>query len=273
VFKQIYEHLYATHFTPLSKLLYSPWGYGALGTPGEMSRQVGLVIWIVLILAIVIVSWRAVKKKIDQYDILALIFISSFILSLVSMLSVSKFVWNYYSKFFVVDFPWRLLAITTFFGSFLSVYIVSRIKSARWQVIGILLLSLAVFYTNRNHMRVNQYTNIPLSLYIDSELTTNTDDEYLPRGVDRGFSRKKEPVVLNKAVVIKDVRIRTNRISFNYSAEKDEKTDIFHLYFPGWIAWVDGQMIAVNRGTQGNIQLDLLRGNHEVNIFLKETIK
>lgn len=269
VFKQVYEHLYETHFTPLSKLLYSPWGYGALGTSGEMSRQVGLVIWLVLFLSIVIVGWRFVKKKMDQHDVLTLIYISSFILSLVLMLPVSKVVWSYYSRYSVVDFPWRLLAITTFSGSFLSTYVISRIQPAKWQLIGIVLLSLAVFYTNRNHMRVNQYTKIPLSLYIDSELTTNTDDEYLPRGVDRGFSRKKEPVSLNKALAVKDVHIRTNRINFAYFVETDEKTDIFHLYFPGWIARLDGQVIPVHHGTQGNIQLDLLRGNHKVDIFFE----
>ncbi len=163
----------------------------------------------------------------------------------------------------IIDFPWRFLGVTTFCGSFLAGYLVYKINykySVKHLFISILIIG--VFYTNRNHVRVNQYTDIPLSLYLDSELTSNTDDEYLPEWVNREYARGNHDLVENKLIQVKNIKLNSHIINFEYSATVDSTTDIFHMYFPGWVAFRDATNIPIQKNDKGGISINLIKGNH-----------
>ncbi len=269
VFNDFYHGLYLNHFTPISKLLYCPWGYGAIGTPGEISRQVGLVLWMTLVISVIlmIVNFFKYKRKtslLNQTQIMGVIFVTTFLIAIFLMTKQSLFFWKMIEPYTLIDFPWRYLAVTTFSGSVLGGYIVSQIQGWKKVVIFGFIIILAV-YTNRNHFRVNQYTDIPLSLYVASETTTNTDDEYLPKWVDRAYAKKENmPLIDSNEIQLKNIIRKTNRIFVDYHADKNSTINIFVMYFPGWNVQIDDVKLPVTKGDKGNIKLDLPSGNHQL---------
>lgn len=268
VFSDLYRGLYKEHFTPLVKLIYSRWEYGAIGTPLEMSRQVGLVIWIIVGISLLVSVGNFIfrkgffKKTIHVYG---LIFTLSFFGSLVMMLPLSKTIWKMFENATLIDFPWRFLAVTTVCGSVLAGYLAKITEGFKAGIVLSGIILAGIFYTNRNHMRVNQYTDIPMSLYIASELTTNTDDEYLPKWVSREYAKKEIPLVNLNFDTVKNMQTDSHSISFTYASDKEVKnTEIHHMYFPGWNYKVDGKNQPVAKSGNGGMMIDLPQGNHEV---------
>lgn len=271
VFTSIYRDLYKNHWTPLAKLLYSPWGYGAIGTDGEMSRQVGLILWLVLGLALTFVLYRLIRRKIKSDDFIAAVFVFSMLGAIFMMTKSSQGIWKFIEQGTFIDFPWRFLSVTTFCGSLLSGYLI-RMKSRRsWVLVAVLLLG--VLYSNRNHMRVNQYTDIPLSLYVVSETTTNTDDEYLPTYVSREATKREniERIHSDVQVKIEQLAQTSREISFTYDAGRPAELTMHHMFFPGMIFFVDGKTLEINKNDSGAIRVQVPSGLHEASLIYKST--
>ncbi|RJR30225.1 hypothetical protein C4564_00555 [Candidatus Microgenomates bacterium] len=272
VFQETYHGLYQAHFTSLSKLLYSPWGYAAIGVPIEMSRQVGLVIWLLIAGLVLFVLISLFKKSQQKNELLfGLFLLFSFCWSVFLMLKNSQFLWKLIEPMTLVDFPWRLLAVTTFIGSIAAGFLISRTRSKFLMVGLFVFLFGSAWVTNRNHQRVNEYTDIPLSLYVVSETTTNTDDEYLPKWVDRQEVRKEnQPLLLGKAD-FDNLEQDSMRISFAYSSKEQTSINIRHMNFPGWRATIDGVHTDIERSDFGGMRLLVPQGTHQVLLEFQQT--
>ncbi len=270
VFTERYHNLYQNYFTPLSKLIYSPWGYGAIGTAGEMSRQVGLVLWGVSLLAIIIVFLNLGLKKNKLANLIGIIFIASFFISIYLMIKESLPAWKLIEPFALLDFPTRFLAVTTFVGSVLAGFIINSL-SGKLQTVTALLLITAALVTNRHHLQVNQYTDIPLSLYVDSELSTNTDDEYLPKWVDRTYARQVIPLVNGDGIKVSDLTQNSQAIEFSYTSSVANSAAIHHMYFPGFIYLLDQKQLPLSKSGPGGISIQLPQGIHQVYLRFKPT--
>ncbi|KKP60013.1 MAG: hypothetical protein UR52_C0001G0093 [Candidatus Gottesmanbacteria bacterium GW2011_GWA1_34_13] len=266
VFADTYKQLYANHFTPISKLLYSPWGYGALGTPGEMSRQIGIAIWLINIISIPLIIFQFLKKIDRKTIFVPLICLITFSISLFFLTKISISIWKMGENFALIDFPWRFLAVTTFFGSLLTGWVVFSLRKSKYQIIFMAIFLGLIFYTNRNHVRVNQYTDIPLSLYIDSELTTNTDDEYLPKWVSREYAKKKQPLITNQDITMTNLTRNSKEIIFDINSQKQTELQISQMWFPGWQALVNGEKIDIGKSSFGGMTINVPQGKSHINL-------
>lgn len=267
VFKQIYKNLYLNYFTQLKLLFYSPWGYGALGTSGEMSRQIGLVILIILCLSLICVIYFLLKHKHQKSIKYFLVFIISFIFTVFMMTKASAGFWKLLQPVVFIDFPWRFLAVTTFCGSVLGGILTNSFKNPLLQYIFMGFIFISLIYTNRNHIRVNQYTDIPLDLYIRSELTTNTDDEYLPKWVNRQYAKdEKIPLISGGNAETAVIKNTSNRLLFNYSLISGSEVSIHKMFFPGWTGFIDGKITPLLKNDQGGIKIQLPEGSHQFDL-------
>lgn len=273
VFKDIYQHLYRSHFTPFAKLAYSPWGFGALGTPGEMSRQVGLTLWLVIGFSFCLIIFFILKrrKQVKKQLFLALIMLTSFLIAIFMMVKDSLPLWKTIESFSLIDFPWRFLSLTTFTGAVLSGFFIKNISHKLLKNLLIIFILCLAFYSNRNHQKVNQYTDIPLSLYVESETTTNTDDEYLPKWVNREQTKKAHPLVTFSGT-IENKQQTSDSISFDYVSNINELAKIHHMYFPGWFGYIDGNSVLLNKSDYGGIEIELPQGRHHVALSFQPTI-
>jgi hypothetical protein len=100
---------YASHFVHPANLLSSAWGYapGAPGSQGGMSFQLGAVPLILACVATVACFWRPTKER-----ALILFFAGATLLIVLLMLPIAGPLWELIPIASLIQFPWRLLALT-----------------------------------------------------------------------------------------------------------------------------------------------------------------
>ena len=100
---------YASHFVHPANLLSSAWGYapGSPGSEGGMSFQLGAVPLILACVATVSSFWRPAKER-----ALIFFFAGATLLIVLLMLPIAGPLWELIPIASLIQFPWRLLALT-----------------------------------------------------------------------------------------------------------------------------------------------------------------
>lgn len=272
-FSARFQTQYQGHFASITELIYSKWGY-AFSQPrafDSMSFQVGIAQWISVFLVFFYLFLKRGKVKYFESNF-ALIVI--FALSIFFILPQSSPLWSYIVKnIFPMDFPWRLLTIVVFSASALSAYLVFYTPNF-FKIVISLLLVIICLYTNRNHLRVNKYTDIPLSLYLASERTTNTRDEYMPKWANAHTLEKLNKggeIEADNDIEILEVEKKINRLSFNYKSDSSIKFTVHLLFFPGWQVFIDNMPVDISFTEAGLITFPGVSGEHFVRVVYSGT--
>lgn len=270
VFKMFFS---GSTFVPIKELLYSPWGYGQFGSKeGAMSLQIGIVQWAAVLLSTAICIWYRGRLKDrtarDRYTT-AIFFIFSFSVSVFLMTSGSKEIWKLIQNIFVVDFTWRILPVTLFSASILLGFSVSELKKFWW--LGAVILIVAA-YTNRNHTRINQSLDWPVSKYMLLTRTTNSFDEYLPHWVRGESVQKEKPKVeiLETASSFKIIKNTSNNLTAEITATGAGILKLNTIYYPGWTITLNGKQQNIN-WQDGFMQIDIPKGKSIAIAEFKET--
>lgn len=270
-FNERFQLKYDGQFATLKELIYSKWGYGfsTPRLPDSMSFQVGIAQWITVALTVLLILFLVFKKqKIkDRGFVFGLIAI--FVIAIILILPQSVIFWSFLAKIlFSIDFPWRLLLITVFASSALAAYLISNLPNKLKFLLSFLLIATAL-YTNRNHLGINQYTDVPLDLYLLSERTTNTYDEYLPikaNGNEAEKLKKGSSVETTVKSEVSDIQKTVTGISFRYTSETPPEFTVHLFYFPGWEVFIDNSKILFSINDLGLIKFKAMPGQHEVRI-------
>ncbi len=272
-----FSQLFMSNFVSFKQLLYSPWGFGPIvsnAKDGEISFQVGIVQWLAVIVTVVIgvLSWicqRIWKRGLpfsNPLNSTLLGFVLVFTTSILAMLSASEPVWRFLSRFIAADYPFRLLLVAVLAGSLLIGQLIAAVKPP-WMV-GLLCVGLLVttWYTNRNHVRVNMYTNIPVADYVDAETTTNTFHEYLPLKADSSLFKdgyaKGIDYPNSVTVLSKDQATQSTIITIN--ATSSGKVTLSDFGFRGQAVYVNGQTQNYEFDGSGRIVVNLPAGTHTI---------
>lgn len=146
------------------------------------------------------------------------------------------------------------------------------LRSRARLLLAIVLVALA-FYTNRNHLRVNEYFNYPDARLKTYAGTSNSDNEYRPKWDDGGIvnSILPEASVFQGRGELKIVKSKSNLLELAVKAEENIRLDINILYFPGWNIFVDGKESKFKyAGEKGIMRIDLEKGYHMVEAKFSE---
>jgi len=251
------------YFPSFKQLVYSGWGYGPIisnAKDGDISMQIGIAQWLAFGLGIsVLIASRlkVFKKLVSQKHFQALLgYGLLFTLSIYFMLDLSLPFWNFAVKFIALDFPFRLLIISVFSGSVLAALAISSLTTQKLAIITGILFVLIALYTNRNHRRVNMYTQYALKDYVGAETTTNTYHEYLPQTADSELL-SNDPTM---------VEISQNRLTTQVEMAEDGTMSLHQFAFPGVLTKVDGQTIDSGIDEKGRIKIDLNKGTHDIQV-------
>ncbi|HYD35369.1 MAG TPA: hypothetical protein VD999_04845 [Vitreimonas sp.] len=280
-----FKGLYERNLVTLKQLIYSPWGFGPIvdnAKDGEISFQVGIAQWLAMGMAGL--AWLAVLIKSRKNDAALLALGTAYAFTILLMIDISKPLWLVVDSAISIDYPFRLLLVAVFFGSLAAGYVIAQLP---WKfikvIVSVLLIGVAV-YTNRNHIRVNQYTDVPLQLYIDSELTTNTFHEYLPKGqgmVDPwvGNPLARSPLLSSEQLQARGLTTQvgerypstklsqtTTQLEFVVQLEKDSDVALHHYVFPGIKVLVNGQPVEFELDANTVIFKRLPAGEHTITI-------
>lgn len=267
---------YQQHFVSLKQLFLSNnFGYGSsqLGPSDDMSLSIGYIHWILAVGAIIF----AIKSRYISVIIVVLIEIGVLFL----MHERSSFVWSRLTILSWLQFPWRLLVISSFQLSMLSAYFISKFKYSKWLLIVIILLSLVTvgrFFTPEQWIPVTD-SQLLSGVDFERQLTTSIFD-YLPIYAVLPPNRKaaEGPEILAGRAVISKYQKRSNsqngQISVS-SLSTQLRLPIFD--FPGMTTYIDRKLVSHQHDQcQGEdycfglVTLEIPTGVHELEVKLEK---
>ncbi len=267
-----FSQLYQRNFITLSQLLYSKWGFSPIvnnAKNGEISFQLGIAQWISVLILSLLILLRKLKKPTSSLSIYLLF---AFVFSIFLMLDFSKPVWAYLVKFTIIDYPFRLLLPASFIASVCTGVICVNLKK-KLQILFLIFIISAAVYTNRNHINVNQYTNFPISTYlnIETEVTTNTFNEYLPLKASGKLLNTPWNEITGENIIASNARHITNKLSFDLSADKEISVSAGQFYFPGQALYIDNKPTNFTVDKEGRISFSAPAGKHSIEVKYEDT--
>ncbi len=271
-FAQNYQH----NFVNLNQLIYSKWGYGLFkesAKEGATSYQVGIAQWLS---AIVLLSLILKKKLAPRLGSLGIFLLAGFVLSIFMMLDASRPIWSLANRFITLDFPTMFLLPATFLGSLFS-GIIFIIVEQRFRLPLFLLLIFVALYTNRNHLRVNMYIDIPVSLVVSSETTTTSFHEYLPKDADIKFFSEENILVAfpspssHLPLPTSNFYQDANKLSFSVLAPQDMEISIRQFWFPGLALYLDSKKTEFTEDERGRTKFAIPGGWHNILVKFEDT--
>ena len=288
--QKLNPNYFADHFVTIRQLIYSPWGYtfSMKGVENDgMSFQVGIAQWLAVLIVIPALSWNLYRylyrfrvkpgmtwiRHGTAWEALSLTLI--FFLSIFLMTEKSTFIWNWWKNYINIDMPWRFLLMTTFSGSALAGIVIKgpALQSKAWPLLISVILVILALYTNRNHLRVNEYFDYPDTRLETYTGTSNSDNEYRPKWDDGGIvnSILPEASISKGNGELKVVDSKSNLLELAVEAKEEIRLDVNILYFPGWKIFVDGKENKFKyTGEKGIIRVDLAKGYHMVEARFSE---
>jgi hypothetical protein len=288
--------LHRSNLVRFSQLVYSPWGFGPItdtALDGQISFQVGIAHWLVLGMAVgmllifvVLTKLKSAKKNAvlkflqnavsvpsQQNKILIAGVLISLSFTLWTMTTSAMKFWDFFAeKLIAIDYPFRLLLLAVFSASLLGSLLLAQIKNKQisWTV-GIFLVVVAL-YTNRNHIRVNMYTDFDLDLYVRSELTTNTFNEYAPKGTET-FISKEPKSFLEQDIPYTIQKRNTAETDFTLTTKKEESVTVNMFDFPGQTVFIQEKQVP-HTAAGGRIQFTAPAGLSTVRIvFVRPAVQ
>jgi uncharacterized membrane protein len=275
---------YKDHFPFIKQLIYSPWRYGA-SNPGigdDISFQIGFINMFLIILS----AFSLIRDSDYRRRFFNLLFLFGIFTSLFFMNIRSSFFWEIFPFSNYIQFPWRLLMLTTFFTTALVIWINFRFKK-----IAFLLLGIAALLGNFSYFRPSEYFNPDDNYFLtrffadrvisgkadsSSPAYQNYSEDYLllPK------KTKKRPKELPRAkITSREGRVLSleekNAVFYRAEvlSEKDKTLFEVHLYdFPGWQLSIDGRPFPkLTLKPYGNFGFVLGKGKHQVEVKWRET--
>jgi len=274
---------YANHYVYPHQLLSPMWdfGYAAIGPGDQMPLQLG-----VLAVVLALCSLWALPRLAALQRRHAAFFLGMSALVVFAMLSASQPLWDVFSPFLsFVQFPWRLLSLTTLTLALAGASIVSHVEcddSSRRQAAA-LLVALAILASYPYVAPQYRAGEISLPNMIQFQLDTG---EMLGDTIWVTERPTGSPMVSEymagtppTRAVADDARaaievLHSGGASFEVHVTAPAATDVlFHIrYFPGWTAYLDGARVQPEiRAPQGLLAVGVPAGEHRVRLRFEDT--
>ena len=279
------------HFPFLKQLIYSPWGYGGSvwGIGDHFSLQIGIVNLIFIALGLITTLSLILRKK--RFDKLALIIL------LLAILATAVFMMNIRSTPFweafpftrEIQFPWRILMVTTFFTPLVGIISLALLPLPRKHLnllvscLALTAISLNVFYFRPGDVlrRDDNFflrSFLPTAVLKEEEkvspLYLQHSEEYavLPKTAIRPTSLPKSKIT----TLLPDTRIDvtdTNpfKLSATVRSPYPDKLTIHTFYFPGWTVYLNGKQMPITLNYYGAMTVEIPSGAHNLRVVYHDT--
>ncbi len=277
------------HFPFIKQLIYSQWGYRASiwGILDGLSFQIGIVQWLLLAVSLLLTIPLLKSKMLSQNKTLFLYFVGSFFVTLFLMNIRSSFFWNVFPFTQLVQFPWRLLMITTFLIPLIFAFITTIIPSKFTPYLAIIVLAvsalsnLSYFQTGEIYDRNDDYY---LHRFLPNQATQDKDsisqaylehtEDYVSLPTAASRPNSLPPAKLTATEPQTTIELNNNDPfdqEYTINSLKDEQLTFNTFDFPGWHVELDKQPIVHQKNNIGAIIFNFPKGEHLVTISYSDT--
>lgn len=260
---------YKSRFINLTQLIYGSWNYGG---SGQFTVQLGIIHWLLTILAIPTAFILYVKK--NNLWILVCSALIILALSIFIMLSYSSFIWQHIKILQNFQFPWRFLAIPVLITSVLGGIVISQIEKFRLFVSCLVLVALLLI--SKDSWKASDYKIFPESFFTSIYNGTTDTGESSPIWSIRFMLERPKihtEVIDGNAKVVEVFR---NSTKHEYRIDVPDKAGIREntVYFPGWTVKIDGKPVPIvfqDGHNRGVITFAVPKGQHKISVEFGET--
>lgn len=284
IFNQVIIADFKNNFPSILDLIKPSWGYGPSepGKVNSMSFQLGSMNILIVTgnLMIIIVNIFQHLKKIrkefanNQKNIFVPIFFTTVTLvAIFFMTRYSQVLWQFIPGLSLIQFPWRMLSVTTFASSFLAGYVIRKVSdNKRLQIMAIILIVFIAIVVNLPYTKPKEFLNRGEGYYFTNDDTTTVQNEYLPiwaKDLPQSRPEKKADVIQGNGIIT-NLMFKSNTASFVYKGENG-LIILNTAFFPGWEAFINNKKQDIVIDKHGLITLPVARGISHIFVEFKET--
>lgn len=288
---------YLQHFVYLAQFFSPDWGYGysGLGLQDDFSFQLGIVFLVLTMAALV----NIIARRFAHYST-ALFFLISTIVVILLMSTLAEPIWRIVPIATLVQFPWRLLAMTAFTMSIVIASLlaptnppsptlnpqspISNPQSPLYLLC--LIIVLASFaYTLPQYTDIPTWTETPLavinwdrasiadrvgmvSVTLEQPQTSPMEAEYLANGRPNTVA-----AIISGQGTVETLHHGGASDVIRVTAPEPVTVQFYTYDYPGWQVTLDGQPLAHRHQPPfGLITSDLPAGDHTVMLAMGTTL-
>jgi hypothetical protein len=209
------------------------------------------------------------------------------VLTLVTLLAISEIslpIWERFALLRTIQFPWRILSITTLPLVLLTGGVITRLGRPYSYLVGsVVLITMIVFVNFPRVEWMRQYQLEPAqvnltsiaqyeSIHEDYGLSSSHYQEFTPRWA-KAVKPTHVAAVPGSSFTVAVHEASSHRIAMTVSAPETAPLYFSNFYFPGWQATLDtGQELApYPAADSGLLTLDIPAGQHELQIRWNDT--
>nr|MBI5455398.1 hypothetical protein [Candidatus Levybacteria bacterium] len=268
------------HFVCLSQLFWSNWDYGTSqpGCADQLSFQLGIVNWAVIVSIIAILVFYFYKKITHPAVKQTLFWLSIAFFGVYMTLSFSQPFWEGTPYLSFLQFPWRFLSIAIFAAAVLSGMLFMYLRKETYKIALFIIFIIAAPLLSYRYLQPAAYlakayfAQDSKDFYqgiAQGQLGGTALMGYFPKTMDVLPEQNKVP--LDKIAlsdpnaakkVIKDTFIYKE---FNISSKLPIKAELFIHYFPGWTFSINDTLVTPDTSNIYDfVYLSLPAGNNKI---------
>ncbi len=262
-----YSFSYKDHFVYPLQLLYSKWDYwySMPGTENDgMTFQLGFANLFLLFFVFLI----SIKKRIRPKPFLVICAFSLFMTT-----HWSKFIWDRIVVLAPLQFPWRLLILSTVLLPATVLDYSSHLKKIPARNFFFSFLIVLAIINTRNYKTPMKFLSSDefqtlSALYVD-KTTTSYRGEIVP--VWSRVEKWQRDVIRVSSGSVQVTTSNPGDISFVLESKDPQVVTIEKNFSPQWKGSVDGQYIELTPNESGEITLTSQAGKHAYRVYLSST--
>ncbi len=258
------------HFVRMYELLIPSWGTQFSGT-GNFGKSISFQLGIAPIIAILAAVWIARREKEKRIKQLTIYFLLVFLLCILFMFRFSQPIWEIMKPLQLIQYPWRLLSFVVPLAAYAGGYWVSRMKQRRWGIVfAVFAVTVAysyarpVLYEPRNEVYYMSRSNF-------TDGTSSMGNSFSTIWTGWKTTRPFTPYTIENGRGTHQIRWQYLEKDLTVSMDKAGTVTVNTLYFPGWIASVDGKEVPINYRPDGIIHISVPQGSHEIRVRFTDT--
>lgn len=259
------------YFVSLSKLLFSPWGYGVpTDKLNGFTYQLGWPFLLVIFVLIGLLVFKFFKERIKRDETLFVaVLLMGILLLTLFMFKPFGFVWKL-PLLSEINYPWTMLSQLGFLTAILAGFL-SKYKITKAAAFGAIFLALYLYLPLT---KPEKFIDREDGYYFTNDATTTSSNELMPLWVKNHPNKRpdKKIEILNGEGAINNVNFNSKKISAEIVISEGSSIRINTIYYPGWELFIDNKKTDVNYNNNlGVMDISLKPGKYKLSGTFSET--